>query len=256
METNYTLITGASSGIGYSLALKFAECGKNLIIVARTEDKLLKLKEEVYGINPKLDVRVIAIDLSLVSNAYKLFDQVEKYNIVTLINNAGFGYFSTIAGQSLSKVEQMISLNVTSLVILSTLYVNKYQNVEGTQLINVSSTGGYSIVNQAIAYCSTKFFVSAFTEGLNQELKIEGKPLQVKVLAPNATSTDFARVAKGVDKFEYSGNYHTAEEMAGFVLELYESSNCIGRVNLDTFEFELLNPIFPFRAQGATEGKS
>ncbi|WOO90030.1 SDR family NAD(P)-dependent oxidoreductase [Mollicutes bacterium LVI A0078] len=253
---NYTLITGASSGIGHSLALKFAERGKNLIIVARTEKKLLKLKEEVHVINPKLDVRVIAIDLSLVSNAYKLFNKVEKYNIETLINNAGFGDFSKISNQNLSKVEQMISLNVTSLVILSTLYVNKYQNIKGTQLINVSSTGGYSIVNQAVTYCSTKFFVSAFTEGLSQELLIEEKPLQVKVLAPNATSTEFARVAKGVEVFEYSGNYHTAEEMATFVLKLYESSKCVGRVNLDTFEFELLNPIFPFRCQGSTEGNS
>lgn len=255
MKKKYTLITGASSGIGYALTLKFAKKNKNLIVVARSKDKLMKLKEEVYEINPQLDVIIVVTDLSVISNAYQLFDQVDKCYIETFINNAGFGDFNLISDQNLSKIEQMISLNVTSLVILSTLFVKKYQNCEGTQLINVSSTGGYSIVNQAVTYCSTKFFVSTFTEGLIHELQIENKPLKAKVLAPNATSTEFARVARNVEQFEYTGNYHTPEEMADFAIKLYDSESSIGRVNLDTFKFELLNPLFPFRSHSATEGK-
>lgn len=255
MKKKYTLITGASSGIGYSMALEFAKKSKNLIIVARSEDKLEKLKGEVNKINLNLDVVVIAKDLAVTDNIHKLFKQVEDYWIETLINNAGFGDFNLVSSQNLFKIEQMISLNVTSLVVLSTLFVNKYQDVEGTQLINVSSTGGYSIVNNAVTYCATKFFVTAFTEGLSQELQIEGKPLKVKVLAPNATETEFAKVAKGLDDFLYSGKFHTSKQMAEFAIELYESESTVGRVNLDTFNFELLNPILPFRTQGSTEGK-
>lgn len=255
MNKKYTLITGASSGIGYSLALEFAKRGKNLIIVARSGDRLEKLKAEINNINSNLKVIIIVKDLAVTADAYELFDQVDGYCLETMINNAGFGDFNFVADQKLAKIEQMISLNVTSLVILSTLFVNKYQDIAGSQLINVSSTGGYSIVNQAVTYCATKFFVTAFTEGLNQELQIAGKPLKAKVLAPNATATEFAKVAKDLDAFEYRGRFHTSEQMAEFAIELYESESCVGRVNLDTFKFELLKPILPFRNQGATEGE-
>lgn len=255
MGNKYVVVTGASSGIGYSIALEFAKKAKNLIITARSIEKLEQLKSEIHQINDKLDVVLISIDLSNCSNAYKLFDQLEKYDIEVFINNAGFGDFSTVSEQNLKKTEQMISLNITSLVILSTLYVNKYQNIENSQLINVSSTGGYSIVNGAVTYCATKFFVSSFTEGLNQELQLNAKPLKAKILAPNATATEFAKVANDVMDFEYNGKFHTSQQMAEFTIQLYESDKCIGKVTLDTFEFELLDPIFNFRNKGATSGK-
>lgn len=255
MQNRYVAITGASSGIGYSLAIEFAKLGKHLVIVARSVENLEQLRDEIFNIDKELDVVIIEKDLSNSSNAYELFKELENYRIETLINNAGIGDFNLVSEQNLAKIERMISLNVTSPIILSTLYVRNYQDIDGTQLINVSSTGGYSIVNGAVTYCSTKFMISSFTEGLNQELQLAGKPLKVKLLAPNATATQFANVAKDITDFEYSGKFNTSTEIAEFAIKLYESEKCVGKVTLDTFEFELLDPIFNFRTAGATEGK-
>lgn len=145
----------------------------------------------------------------------------------------------------------MLHLNIESLTILSSLFVRDYSNVEGTQLINVSSGGGYTIVGNAITYCATKFYVSAFTEGLSHELNSQGALMQAKVLAPAATETEFAKRSFDVSEFEYHGTvpkFHTAKEMAGFLLDLYDSDRVVGIVNGLTYEFQLRDPIFNYVA--------
>ena len=78
-------------------------------------------------------------------------------------------------------------MNIEALTVLSSRYVRDYADVEGTQIINISSGGGYKIIADAVTYCATKFYVSAFTEGLAQELSEKGAAMQAKVLAPAAT---------------------------------------------------------------------
>ncbi len=246
---NYTVITGASSGIGYEAALAFASRGKNLIIVARRKDNLEKLKSEILLINPNIDVVIRTTDLSVTENAYKLYESLRGFQIETWINNAGFGNFASVAEQNLNKIEAMLHLNIESLTILTSLYVRDYANVEGTQLINVSSGGGYTIIANSITYCATKFYVSAFTEGLAQELKLKGTKMQVKVLAPAATETEFAQRSLDLDEFQYEGavpKFHTSKQMAGFMLDLYDSNKVVGKVDGITYEFELVDPIFNF----------
>ncbi|MDP4552484.1 SDR family NAD(P)-dependent oxidoreductase [Alkalihalobacillus macyae] len=248
----YTVITGASSGIGYESALKFAERGKNLVIAARRTAKLQDLKNEVQKINADLDVIIREADLSLNDNVYAFYESLENIEIETFINNAGFGNFDPINEQKLPKIETMLRLNNEALTILSSLYVRDYANVEGTQLINVSSGGGYTIVAGAVTYCATKFFVSAFTEGLAQELKGQDAKMQAKVLAPAATETEFANRAMDINNFEYEGTvpkFHTAKEMADFMLDLYDSNKVVGIVDGETYDFELKDPIYPYAAR-------
>ncbi|MGA9287140.1 MAG: SDR family NAD(P)-dependent oxidoreductase [Anaerobacillus sp.] len=248
----YTVITGASSGIGYEAALAFAARGKNLVIAARRTAKLEELKSEVHKINSDLDVIIREADLSLNDNVYAFYESLENIEIETFINNAGFGNFDPVGEQKLPKIETMLRLNNEALTILSSLYVHDYANVEGTQLINVSSGGGYTIVADAVTYCATKFFVSAFTEGLAQELQGQGAKMQAKVLAPAATETEFANRSMDVDNFEYEGTvpkFHTAKEMADFMLDLYDSHNVVGIVDGNTYEFQLKNPIYPYVAR-------
>lgn len=245
----YTVITGASSGIGYEAALAFAARGKNLVIAARRTQKLEELKSEVQKINSELDVIIREADLSLNENVYAFYESLENIEIETFINNAGFGNFDPVGEQKLPKIETMLRLNNEALTILSSLFVRDYANVEGTQLINVSSGGGYTIVADAVTYCATKFFVSAFTEGLAQELQEQGAKMQVKVLAPAATETEFANRARDEDNFEYEGTvpqFHTAKEMADFMLDLYDSNKVVGIVDGNTYEFQLKNPIYPY----------
>ena len=245
----YTVITGASSGIGYETAKAFAKRGKNLVIVARSTENLENLKMEILKDNSSLDVIVKDVDLSIMSNVHQLYQELKPYEIETWINNAGFGNYDRVANQNLEKVEIMLRLNIEALVILSSLFVHDYQNIEGTKLINISSAGGYIIVPTAITYCATKFFVSTFTEGLARELQESNSKLQAKVLAPAATKTNFGNVANNIDEYDYDksfGSYHTSEEMADFLLKLYDSNEVVGRISRETFEFELTSPLFDY----------
>ncbi|QWG34204.1 SDR family NAD(P)-dependent oxidoreductase [Bacillus mycoides] len=245
----YTVITGASSGIGYETALAFATRGKNLIIAARRTEELGKLKSKVAEINPDLDVVIRTVDLSVTANVYEFYESLQVYQIETWINNAGFGNFASIGEQKLNKIETMLHLNIEALTVLSSLYVRDYADVEGTQIINISSGGGYRIVADAVTYCATKFYVSAFTEGLAQELKEKGAAMQAKVLAPAATETEFAKRSYDVDNFEYNNvvpKFHTAEQMAGFLLNLYDSEKVVGIVNGETYDFELRDPMYSY----------
>ncbi|GMG73827.1 SDR family NAD(P)-dependent oxidoreductase [Priestia aryabhattai] len=254
----YTVITGASSGIGYETALAFAARGKNLILAARREDKLDELKGKIEELNQDVNVIIQSVDLSVAENAHTFYESLKEYELETWINNAGFGNFASVGEQKLTKIETMLHLNIEALTILSSLFVRDYENVEGTQLINVSSGGGYTIVADAVTYCATKFYVSAFTEGLSQELKGKGAKMQAKVLAPAATETEFAQRSMDMSDFEYEGRvpkFHTSKEMAAFMLDLYDSNKTVGLVDGVTYEFHLKDPIYPY-ADRATSSDS
>ncbi|MBU8605920.1 SDR family NAD(P)-dependent oxidoreductase [Bacillus safensis] len=244
---SYTVITGASSGIGYEAALAFAARGKNLILAARRLDKLQELKKKIHDQYPDIKVVIQSVDLTNIEQVYSFYESLSDYELDTFINNAGFGHFGSIGEQDLSKIGDMLHLNIEALTILSTLFVRDYEQVEGAQLINISSRAGYTVVGNAVTYSATKFYVSAFTEGLALELKEKGAKLQAKILAPSATESEFAKRSLDVDEFEYEGNfkkYHTSKEMAACLLELYDSEKTVGIVDGKTFEFELKDPIF------------
>ncbi|KAA8787828.1 SDR family NAD(P)-dependent oxidoreductase [Paenibacillus amylolyticus] len=244
----YTVITGASSGIGYETALAFAARGKNLILVARRADKLEELKAKIQGMDTKVNVIVQQSDLSVSSEAYALYNNLKQYEIETWINNAGIGEGSVIAEQNLDKVETMLRVNIESLTILSTLYVRDYADVEGTQLINVSSALGYAIAVGSVAYSASKYYVSAFTEGLAKELELKGAKLKAKILAPAITETEFVQKSIDAEGFDYKANmpkYHTAEEMAGFMVDLYEHEDVVVGIVDQNYDFHLRGAIYP-----------
>lgn len=246
---HYTVITGASSGIGKEAAKVFAAHGKNLILVARRQERLEQLKEEIQGRFPEIEVMVQTADLSVQEEAYRLYESLKPYTINTWINNAGRGYQSKVADQDSQIAIQMLRLNVESLTILSTLYVHDYKDMDGTQLINVSSVAGYMVFPDVVTYSASKYYVSAFTEGLAQELKNGGHKLRAKVLAPAAVQTEFAQVEQNRDSFDYDKafpHYHTATQMAQFLWELYESNQCVGSVKFEPFTFCLDKPKYPY----------
>ena len=244
----YIVITGASSGIGYEAALLFASQGKNLILVARREKELIALKEKITTEYNNLSVVIKIADLTDTSQVFKLYDELKAYEIETLINNAGKGDISTYHNQDLEKMLNMINLNVTAVAILSSLFVKDYKNVEGSQLINISSLAGYNIYSNTVSYNATKFFVSSLTEGIAKEMNEQGYKLKAKILAPAATETEFAKHSLGVKDFDYNSivnNFHTAKQMASFLFELYNSSKTVGAVKKSDMSFQLLDPIFP-----------
>lgn len=245
----YTVITGASSGIGYETARAFARRESNLIFVARRRDRLEVLRQEILSLSPTLDVVIETADLSLPQNVFKLYEDVKDYPLQTWINNAGFGNYDSVSHQDLEKVSRMLRLNVEALTILSSLFVRDFKDVENTQLINVSSCGGYTLVPNAVTYCAAKFYVSAYTEGLAWELKTTQAKMQAKVLAPAATKTEFGQIANDVAEYDYDklfGTYHTSAQVASFLLELYDSDKTVGLVDRENFSFHLCEPQFPY----------
>lgn len=250
----YTVITGASSGIGCETAKAFAARGRNLVIAARRWDRLDTLRNEILAAFPALDVVVRPVDLSIPENVYPFYASLGTLRLETWVNNAGIGNYDSVARQDLEKTSAMLRLNVEALTLLSSLFVRDYQDIPGTQLINVSSCGGYTLVPTAVTYCAAKFYVSAFTEGLARELIETGAQLRAKVLAPAATQTEFGKKANNVPAYDYDkafGTYHTSRQMAAFLLELYDSDQIVGLVDRETFRFELRSPVFPWAGGSA-----
>lgn len=254
MNKKYIVITGASSGIGYAVAKAFARRGKNIIAAARREDRLQALKSEI----PDVDVVLKTVDLTDSESVRKFYDGVKEYPIEAWINCAGFGDYSSVVDCDIVKVENMLRLNIEALTILSTLFVRDFHNEDGTQLINVSSCGGYVIVPNAVTYCATKFFVSAFTEGLARELIANGSKMRAKVFAPAATQTEFGKVANNVAEYDYDklfGTYHTSEQAADMLMRLYDSDKTVGLVDRETFEFSLRDPVFLYAGNSSHNQK-
>jgi uncharacterized protein len=245
----FIAITGASSGIGYATAKEFARRGKNLIVIARNTDKLEQLRDEVLTINSSLQVIIKDADLSQKENVFAVYDSIKDLDIELWINNAGFGDYNSVDKQDIQKMETMLGLNVEAVAIFSTLFTRDHKDSEGAQLINISSVGGYTLVPNAVMYCATKYFVSAFTEGLSHELSNEGAKMLAKVLGPAATKTNFGNVANNIQDYDYDkafGTYHTCEQIVGFLLQLYESNLPVGLVNRETFEFNLCDYQFSY----------
>ena len=245
----YTVITGASSGIGYETAKVFAGRGSNLILVARRKDRLETLRQEILDLHPMLDIVVKSMDLSIPQNVFQFYESIKSYPLQTWINNAGFGNYDSVGNQDLKKISRMLHLNVEALTIFSSLFVRDFKDTEGTQLINISSCGGYTIVPDAVTYCAAKFYVSIFTEGLAWELKSAHAKMRAKVLAPAATKTEFGKVANDVSEYDYDklfGIYHTGTQIAAFLLELYDSDKVVGLVDRENFSFCLYDPQFQY----------
>ena len=245
----YTVITGASSGIGYETAKAFAARGKNVIVTARRQERLEALQKEIQTIAPTVEVVIREADLSSNDEAIALYESLAEYDIETWVNNAGRGDHGDIAAPNLSHSLGMLHLNMDAVAIFSSLYVRDYKDREGAQLINVSSIGGYLVVPGATLYCATKFFVSALTEGIDHEMRAGGYKLRAKVLAPASTETEFEQTAneldEPVDYGEKHGRFHTAAEMAQFLLALYDGDKTVGEIDFTTLSIKLSDAKHP-----------
>lgn len=242
----YAVITGASSGIGYATAKAYAAKGLNIIAVARRVERLEGLKQEILAANPAADVVLYPADLSVTEQAKKLYEDLKGYDISVWMNNAGRGNEGDILTEDIERDLAMLRLNCESVFLLSTLFARDHADDEGAALINVSSVGGYAIFPGSTFYCATKYFVAAFTEGLAQELKLNGHKLHVCVLAPGATETEFEQAAHQSDeKVDYSekfANYSTADEMAQYVISLAESDGTVCTLDFSDGSYKNMPP--------------
>ena len=192
---NTTLITGASSGIGAAFAQKLAARGRNVLLVARSEEKLIALCNEL-GRLTSIRAQYVALDLEQPDAAEQLFEETKKreLEIEMLINNAGFGSMGDFLKLDLDRELEMIQLNIRALVALTYKFLGPMRERKRGTIINVASTAGFQAVPYMATYAATKAFVLSFSEALWDENRLHG--IHVMALCPGVTETNFFEASR------------------------------------------------------------
>jgi short-subunit dehydrogenase len=193
-KTQTALITGASGGIGFELAKLFAKDRYNLVLVARSGEKLSQIAAELhkeFGVS----VRTVALDLAAESAARGLFDQLQSEGVVVdvVVNNAGFGVFGEFAGMAEEEIRGQIELNVSALTQLTRLFLPGMLERRGGKIMNVASTAAFQPGPLMAVYYATKAYVLSFSEALANE--VAGTGVVVSCFCPGATDTGFQKRA-------------------------------------------------------------
>jgi short-subunit dehydrogenase len=189
IRNNYVLITGASSGIGYELAKLFAESKYNLIIVGRDLQQLVSKEAEFkqYGV----EVISIAKDLFNKDEAFSLYNEVKAHglNVEILVNDAGQGVYGEFENTDIERELKIIDLNISSLVILTKLFIKDMIDRGSGKILNLASIASKVPGPWQSVYHGTKAFVLSFSEAIREETKDKG--ITITSLMPGATDTDF-----------------------------------------------------------------
>lgn len=186
-----TLITGASKGIGKEFARIHASKGDNLVLIARSREPLMLLKNELESQNSSIKIEVIIKDLTHPNSAKEIYEKLKEKNLQIdyLINNAGFGEFGFFVDTDWSRFDQMIDLNVKSLTHFCHLFLPDMIKRKQGKIMNVSSTAAFQPGPMMAVYFATKSYVLHLSEALNNEAK--GSGVTVTAFCPGFTDTYF-----------------------------------------------------------------
>ncbi|MFY9845445.1 MAG: SDR family oxidoreductase [Terriglobales bacterium] len=188
------LITGASFGIGLELARIFAREGYNLVLVARSADKLRQLASELEKTHGTRSL-ILAVDLTEPGAPAYVLDQTTRADIHVdvLVNNAGFGQYGKFVENDLEECLRQIQLNVTTLTHLTHLYLPAMIERKSGRILNVASTAAFQPGPLMAVYYATKAYVLHFSEAISNELQDTG--ITVTCLCPGPTETEFQKRA-------------------------------------------------------------
>ena len=234
------LITGASSGIGKNMAYVLANKGVDLILVARSKEEMIKIKDNV-----KVNVDIIEMDLLKEKNVFKLYDMCKDKNIDILINNAGFGLFGIFTETDLDRELEMIDLNIKAYHILTKLFLKDFVEKDNGYILNVASSAGFMAGPRLSTYYATKNYVLKLTMAINEELRQSGSNVVVSALCPGPVNTNFNKVAHGEFSIKEASPKYVAEYA---INKLFKKKMII----IPTFRIKLgifLLRILPYRIQ-------
>jgi uncharacterized protein len=184
------LITGASAGLGEEFARQLAQKGADLVLVARSEEKLERLATELRGF-AGVEVTVLPADLSSSDAVKRLVSEVRNRGIKInlLVNNAGLGVFENFLATPLAKQMNQVDVNISAVVALTHAFVPDMIASHRGGLINIASTAGFQPLAGAAVYAASKAFVLFFGEALSLELEKTG--VRVVVACPGPVATQF-----------------------------------------------------------------
>jgi uncharacterized protein len=222
----WTIVTGASSGIGADLARQFSAIGHNLILVARRRAKLQALADALRERDRGI-VEIMEFDLTKAKAPRALFDAVEEMGVPvhTLVNNAGFGLRGDFVELSIDEQLEMMNINMTALTKLSHLFLPGMIERKQGGIINVSSTAAFQAGPHMAVYYASKAFVLSLSEALHEEVKPHG--VTVTALCPGPTESGFGERA-GMDGTRlFQRSKMTSERVAEIGVEGYRAGHAI-----------------------------
>ena len=211
----FTLITGASSGIGEAFARRLAAEKHNLVLAARSENKMHRICDELM-LEHDITAHYVAVDLTAPGADLQLFNETEKHGMQVdwLINNAGFGSMGDFARLDLNTEFAMIDLNITAVVALTHRYLQQMRARKSGVIINVASTASFQPVPFMATYAATKAFVRSFSEAIAEENRSFN--ITVTALCPGPTETNFfdaANIGSNVKDAFLKKGMQTSEEV-------------------------------------------
>lgn len=182
------IITGASSGFGWDMSHILSEMGYDIVAVARREDRLLKLKEEL-----KTEVEICVCDVTDMNQCKALSLKAKDADV--FINNAGFGVFGEFCETDLEKEMLMLDTNVRAVHILTKLVAKEFRKKGSGYIMNVASLASFFPGPMFGAYYASKSYVLRLTQSLAEELRREKSGVKVCVLCPGPAKTEFEKTA-------------------------------------------------------------
>ena len=196
LEGCNALITGASAGIGREFARQLAGRARSIILVARRDERLIELADELHRQQPNLRVHVRKVDLSNFVQLQDLLEWLdrEKLDIDLLINNAGLGDSGLFAKSDPVRNNEMTLVNITALTSLTRHLLPQMIAKRRGGILNVSSSAGFLPIPGSAVYAATKAYVTSFSEALRAELR--GTGVSVCALCPGPVVTEFQKVAR------------------------------------------------------------
>jgi NADP-dependent 3-hydroxy acid dehydrogenase YdfG len=189
IKDRVVVVTGASSGIGYETALAFAKAGAKVAAGARRTDKLEKLQKEIQGNDGEILIEKLDVTKKEDCNSF-INNVISKWNhIDILINNAGIMPLSFFKNLKINEWEQMIDVNLKGVLYCTAAAIQNMINNKSGHIINISSVAGRIIFPAGSVYCATKHAITAFSEGLRQELS-QRYNIKVTCIEPGVVATD------------------------------------------------------------------
>lgn len=204
------LITGASSGIGLSMAKYLSLLGYDLILVAKDKEKLENARKDI-----KTDVKIIAADLSIESKLKDLYVLCRNDNIDILINCAGFGLFGDFASTDLNKELEMIDVNIKAVHVLTKLFLKDMKKRNSGYILNVSSAASFQAGPLMSTYYASKAYVKNLTLAIYEELRREKSKVHISCLCPGPVDTNFNNVAN----VQFSMKSLTSDYVAKYAID-------------------------------------
>jgi uncharacterized protein len=186
-EKKYVLVTGASSGIGKEIAIELANEGYSLVLVGRNKERLQELRNEILK-DKQIEIIAISADLTKKDMAKTLNEGLKKKGIKLfgLVNDAGFGIYGYFDEKNSHDYEEMISLNVNTLTMLTYEFIQDIHSSEGF-IMNISSIAGLIPMPYMSVYAATKSYITSFTESLS----IEYPNIRIFAVHPGPVKTNF-----------------------------------------------------------------